>query len=151
MFAEKAEVLRPKLYRTALCYFGDPSVALDVLDEAVYRGLCACKKLKQPEYFDTWLTRILINECHREQKRRSRFHSLDDLPEPEAEELDSLPLREALQRLPKELKDVVILRYFSGCTLAETAETLQIPQGTVVTRQRRALKLLRLELEDVEL
>ena len=67
------------------------------------------------------------------------------------EELDSLPLREALQRLPKELKDVVILRYFSGCTLAETAETLQIPQGTVVTRQRRALKLLRLELEEVEL
>ena len=151
MFAEKAEVLRLKLYRTALCYFGDPSVALDVVDEAVYRGLCSCKKLKQPEFFDTWMTRILINECHREQKRRSRFRSLDDLPEPQAEELDSLPLREALQRLPKELKDVVILRYFSGCTLAETAETLQIPQGTVVTRQRRALKLLRLELEEVEL
>ena len=151
MFAEKAEVLRLKLYRTALCYFGDPSVALDVVDEAVYRGLCSCKKLKQPEFFDTWMTRILINECHREQKRRSRFHSLDDLPEPAAEELDTLPLREAILRLPKELKEVVILRYFSGFTLAQTADALQIPQGTVVTRQRRALKLLRLELEEVSL
>ena len=150
-FAQKAEILRPKLYRTAVCYFGDPSTALDVLDEAVYRGLCACKKLKQPEFFDTWMTRILINECHREQKRRSRFHSLEDLPEPAAEELDTLPLREAILRLPKELKEVVILRYFSGFTLAQTADTLQIPHGTVVTRQRRALKLLRLELEEVSL
>ena len=150
-FAQKAGILRPKLYRTAVCYFGDPSPALDVLDEAVYRGLCACKKLKQPEFFDTWMTRILINECHREQKRRSRFHSLEDLPEPAAEELDTLPLREAILRLPKELKEVVILRYFSGFTLAQTADTLQIPQGTVVTRQRRALKLLRLELEEVSL
>jgi len=93
----------------------------------------------------------LLNECHREQKRRGRFRSLEELPEPSTEELDCLPLQDAILRLPKELKDVIILRYFSGYTLAETAEALQIPQGTVVTRQRRALKLLRLELEEVSL
>ena len=150
-FAQNVEKLRPKLYRTAFCYFGDETAALDVLDEAVYRGLCACKKLRQQEYFSTWMTRILINECHREQKRRRRFRSFEELPESTAEELDCLPLQDALLRLPKDLKDVIILRYFSCYTLAETAEALQIPQGTVVTRQRRALKLLRLELEEVGL
>ena len=45
---------------------------------------------------------------------------------------------------------VIILRYFDGLTLAQTAETLQIPQGTVATRQRKALSLLRLELTDSE-
>ena len=97
------------------------------------------------------MTRILINECHREQKRRSRFRSLEEVPELTAEMLDALPLREAVQRLPKEWKDVVILRFFSGLTLAETAEVLQIPQGTVKTRQRKALQLLRLELEEAAL
>ena len=56
-FAQNVEKLRPKLYRTAFCYFGDETAALDVLDEAVYRGLCACKKLRQQEYFSTWMTR----------------------------------------------------------------------------------------------
>lgn len=41
-----------------------------------------------------------------------------------------------------------MLRYFTGLTQAETAQALEIPQGTVVTRQRRALALLRVELEE---
>ena len=149
-FARSVEAIRPKLYRTALCYLADPAAAADVLDEAVYRGLCASGKLRQPEYFDTWMTRILLNECHREQKRRNRFRPLEELPKPTEGDLDHLPLQQAIQTLPKELKDIVIWRYFSGFTLSETAEALQIPQGTVVTRQRRALKLLKLELEEVE-
>ena len=63
---------------------------------------------------------------------------------------DALPLRDAVARLPRDLRAVIILRYFDGLTLAQTAETLQIPQGTVATRQRKALSLLRLELTDSE-
>lgn len=42
----------------------------------------------------------------------------------------------------------MILRFFTGFTVAETAQALDIPAGTVATRQRRALQLLRLELEE---
>lgn len=147
-FAQRVEALRPRLYRTAFCYMGSEAMALDVLDEAVYRGLKSLKKLRQPEYFDTWMTRILLNECQRELKRRGRFQPLEDMPELSVEEFDHLPLQEAVRRLPKELRDVVILRYFSGYTQAQTAEALEVPQGTVATRQRRALQLLRLELEE---
>ena len=150
-FARRVEQLRPRLYRTALCYLGSEAQALDVLDEAVYRGLRSLKQLRQPEFFDTWLTRILIRECARELKRRSRFQPLETLPEPSSEELDALPLREAIDRLPKELRDVVILRFFSGYTQAETARALDLPQGTVATRQRRALQLLKLDLEEAYL
>ena len=146
-FAQNIEALRPKLYRTAFCYFGDETTALDVLDEAVYRGLCASGKLREPKYFATWMTRILLNECHREQKRRNRFQAMDSIQEPAAEELDDLSLQDAILRLPKDLKEVVVLRFFSGFTLSETAEALNIPQGTAATRQRRALNLLKLELE----
>ena len=43
----------------------------------------------------------------------------------------------------------MILRFFSGYTQAETADALEIPQGTVATRQRKALQLLKLDLEEV--
>lgn len=146
-FAGRIEQIRLKLYKTALLYLGDETAAMDALDEAVYKALKNIRKLRQPEYFDTWITRILINECHNENKRRNRWKPLEESPELSVEDYDSLPLREAIQKLPQELKEIVILRYFAGYTLAETSETLQIPQGTAATRQRRALKLLRLELE----
>ena len=147
-FAARLEPLRHKLYKTALLYLGSESPALDAVDEAEYKGLKSCWKLRQPEYFDTWLTRILINVCYDELRRRKRFVPLEDLPEESAEDYDGLPLREALGKLPEQLREVVILRYFTGYTLEETARALGIPRGTAATRQRKALQLLRLELSE---
>ena len=145
-FAKRVNCIRGKLYKTALLYLGNETLAMDVLDEAVYKALCSYRKLRQPEYFDTWITRILINECYNEQRRLARFRPLEEWQDVGEETLDHLPLKEAVRKLPKELKEVVILRYFADYTLAETAETLKIPQGTAATRQRKALQMLRLEL-----
>ena len=120
------------------------------MDEAVYKGFRACGTLREEQYCDTWLTRILINACNAELRRHKREVAMAELPETAQEAFDALPLRDAVGRLPRELKEVIILRYFTGLTLAETARTLDIPQGTVVTRQRKALRLLRLELTDGE-
>ena len=147
-FAKRVESVRTKLYKTALTYLGSESLAVDAVDEAVYKALCGKWKLRQPEFFDTWITRILINECYNELRRQKRFRPLDELPETAVQQFDALPLKEALGCLPKDLKDVIILRFFGGYTVAETARTLQIPPGTVATRQRKALGLLRLELEE---
>ena len=149
-FARRAEAVKQKLLRTAVLYLGSESAAAEALDEAVYKGLLACRRLRQPEFFDTWMTRILINVCCTELRRRRRELSYEELPETAAEAYDALPLREAVFRLPRELKELVILRYFSGYTLREAAEILEIPQGTAATRQRRALQLLRLDLGEEE-
>jgi RNA polymerase sigma-70 factor (ECF subfamily) len=124
---------------------GNPELSVD---EAVYRALKALRQLREPEYFETWLTRILLNECHRELRRRKRFSFGEEaLPESAGPDVyDGLPLKEAVLRLPEELRAVVVLRFFGGYSQKETAQALQIPQGTVATRQRRALALLRLEL-----
>lgn len=147
-FTDGVELIKARLYRTAYLYLGDKTSALEAVDEAIYKGLKARNKLREHKYFDTWLTRILINECKKELRRRKRISPIEYLPEGEAEEYnyDTLPLKEAISKLPEELRIVIILRYFSDYTLSQTAESLEIPQGTVVTRQRRALKLLKLEL-----
>lgn len=147
-FAVRVDAIRVKLFRTALIYMGNETQAADVLDEAVYKALCKHKSLRQEQYFDTWITRIVIHECYNELRRQKRVLLMDSLPENAAETFDTLPLKEAIRCLPKELKDVVILRFFSGYNLSETADILQIPVGTVSTRQRKALQLLRLELEE---
>ena len=150
-FAARTEAVRQRLYRTAYLYLGSEADALEAVDEAVYQALRALKKLREPEHFEAWLTRILLNECHRELRRRKRVAGEDALPDtagPDA--YDALPLKEAVRRLPEELRAVVILRFFTGYTQAETAAALDIPQGTVATRQRRALALLRLELGEEE-
>lgn len=148
LFTQRVEAAKEKLYKTAMLYMGSHMDAMDVLDEAIYKAWCAKNKLRQEMYFDTWITRILINECHNELRRQKRMCPIDELPETAAESYDHLPLKEAIGRLPKELKDVIILRYFSGFTLAETAQMLKIPQGTAASRQRKALQLLRLELDE---
>ena len=147
-FTQRIDASKQKLYKTAFLYMGSHSAAMDVLDEAIYKAWCAKNKLREEAFFDTWITRILINECNNELRRQKRLYPIDELPEMAAEELDHLPLKEAIRRLPKELKDVIILRYFSGFTLVETARMLKIPQGTAASRQRKALQLLRLELEE---
>lgn len=147
-YAVRADGMKERLYRTAFLYLGREAASVDAVDEAVYRGLCAHKKLREPEFFSTWLTRILINVCKEELRRRKRELLVEELPETAVEAFDALPLREAVRRLPRELREVVVLRYFTGLTLAETAQALGIPPGTVSTRQRKALSLLRLEFEE---
>lgn len=147
-FVTRAEALKAKLYRTAWLYLGSEAYALDAVDEAIYLGLLHYKRLRQPEHFNTWLTRILINACNAELRRRKRELAVEELPEAAGEELDHLPLRQAIAALPRDLRAVIILRYFQGLTLAETAQTLGIPAGTVSTRQRKALSLLKLELSE---
>lgn len=145
-FTARLEPLKPRLYRTALLYFGSESKAVDVVDEAVYRAWCKRKQLREPAAFESWLTRILINVCHDERRRQSRFRPLEELPEQLVEYYDNLPLKEAVGKLPESLKEVVILRYFAGYTQEETAKVLNLPRTTVLSYQRRALALLRLEL-----
>ena len=147
-FAARTEEIRIKLFRTAMIYLGNEHDALEAVDETVYRGLCAVKKLRQPEYFDTWMTRILINECYKMMRRHKREELTETMPEISQEEFDRLPLKDAIGMLPEELKDIVVLRFFGGFTMAETALILRIPQGTAATRQRKALSILRLALNE---
>jgi len=152
VYAQRIEQLKSRLYRTACLYLGNEALALDAIGEAIYRGLISVKKLREPAYFETWMTRILLNECKKVWRRAKREEPFETMPETAGEEqaFESLPLREAIRALPEDLREVVILRFYADFTQAETAKSLNIPQGTVVTRQRRALKLLKLELLEEE-
>jgi RNA polymerase sigma-70 factor (ECF subfamily) len=142
------EKYKKSLYRVAYSYMNDKTLALDALDEACYKGYVNRGKLKNEECFKTWLTRIVVNECLQLLRKNKREVLTDEIPEEVAETFDTLPIRDALGKLSQELASIIYLRFFGGYTLAETSEILKIPQGTVATRERKALALLKLELAE---
>lgn len=146
-FITEFESLKEQLFRVAFLYLRNETAAIEAVDETVYLAYKNLKKLKHPEYFKTWMTRILINVCKKELKRAKKITSIEEAPEQTHFDYDSLPLKDAIAKLPQELQIIINLRYFNAYTLVETAEILKLPQGTVATRQRKALALLRLELE----
>jgi RNA polymerase sigma-70 factor (ECF subfamily) len=147
-YVAQMENYKESLYRIAYSYMNDQTLALDALDEAIYKGYLNRKKLRNPEFLKTWLTRILINECLQLLRKNKREILTDQLPEISTENYDKLPLKEALSKLSEDLSNIIYLRYYGGYTLAEISVILEVPQGTVATRERRALTLLRLELEE---
>jgi RNA polymerase sigma-70 factor (ECF subfamily) len=105
--------------------------------------------LREPKYLKTWLVRILINECLKIIRINKKELNTDVFPESsQSFQEDSIHLRLAIENLPEDLKKVITLRYFGGFTIAETAEILGIPDGTVSTRSRKALEMLRIEISD---
>ena len=53
-----------------------------------------------------------------------------------------------MERLPEQYRQVVILKYFAGYTIVEISNMLELAQGTVATRMRKALELLRIEMSE---
>lgn len=137
------------LYRVAFGYLRDEAKSLDAVDEAIYQGYAHRHDLREPKYLKTWVVRILINECLKIIRNGKRELNIDVLPE-ESQNLgeDSIHLKIAINNLPEDLRKVIMLRYFGGFTISETAEILEIPEGTVSTRSRKALEVLRVEVSD---
>lgn len=149
-FTNRVKIIRGKLYKTAYLYLGEETSALNTVDEAIYKAMLSLKKLRRPEYFDTWISRILINECRNKLRRKELEIPMGTLNEKSVEQFNSVSLKEAVQCLPKDLKEPVILRLFAGSTTEETARILKIKYSTAVSRLRRAIKLLKFKrMEEV--
>lgn len=137
------------LYRVAYGYLHDETKSIDAVDEAVYQGYAHRHDLREPKYLKTWVIRILINECLKIIRSNKREINIDVfLENSQSFEEDSIYLRLSIDNLPEDLKKVITLRYFGGFTISETAEILGIPEGTVSTRSRKALEILRFEVSD---
>lgn len=147
IFFNRIEAIREKLYRIAYPYFNSESMAVDMVDEAVYQAYLKKRQLRQEEYMETWVIRILMNLCKSRYNKYKKQTGIEELPETATyEDYDNCSLKEAISKLPEQYRQVVILRYFGGYTIVEIGELLEIPQGTVATRMRKALELLRIDL-----
>ena len=153
-FHRLVEARKGELYKVAYCYARNKEDALDLVSETVYKAFISISKLKQPQYFNTWLTRILINTALNYLKKAERTVPLETDVSPAyregtaADEVDRLDLLAALEKLEGPLKTVVILKYFQDLPLTGVAQVMGCPVGTAKSYLHRALKILRLEMKE---
>ena len=144
-FAEKWEKSREKYYRLAYCYTKNEQDALEILSEATYKGYCHRHQLRQEEYFDTWMSRIIIFEAYRYLRQKKRWISFEQYEEGmeesgfETAEV-SMDIYRCLDGLEAGERTLLILKYLEDRSFREISEILSIPENTVKTRIYRLLK-----------
>lgn len=133
------------LYKTAFLYVKNEADSLDAVQECVTRGLLGIEKLKEPKYFKTWITRILLN-CIWQDQKRTQTVSLDEYREKGVENYlieEKVDLYDAIDSLNDQYKTAVILFYFQELKIKEIAQIMDIPEGSVKADLYRAKKQLR--------
>jgi RNA polymerase sigma-70 factor (ECF subfamily) len=152
-FYELISEKKSQLYKTAYAYVKNKEEAMDIVSDTVYKAYISIKKLKQPSFFNTWLTRILINTSLDYIKKSSRATLFEENANADTgiilkDDEQLIDLNVAVDKLNGEYKTIVILKYFQDMTLIEIARILQCPLGTVKTRLHKALGELRLDLKE---
>ena len=137
----------PWVHRLAYRLTGSESDALDVLQDtftylARRRGsLYLCAKMT------TFLYPVVRNQSIAANRKRRRIGAigLAELPQiaAESDDTDLAPLAAAMDRLPEEHREVVLLRFVQGLSMQDIAEAMDIPAGTVKSRLHHALRKLR--------
>jgi len=139
-----------RLRRVAYAVCGDWDRAEDLLQTALTKLYVAwprvCRDGREDAYVRQIIVRANLDEVRRPWWRRER-PGLDgfDPPAPEADLDTRQDLFGALQALPPMQRSVVVLRYWLGLSVAETAADLRISEGTVKSHAHRALSRLRSE------
>ena len=147
-FSERIADMMQTLYRVSYSQLNQPHDR----DEAVQECLCkAWKKLhqlKDEKFLQSWVIRILINECHNVQRRRKREVPTEELPERIVPPDANAELHDALLALHEKYRLPIVLHYIEGFQVGEIAYMLRLPEGTVKSHMLRGRQLLRNDLSE---
>ena len=147
-FTMRVRSMERKLYRIAHAILWSDADCADAIQEAVFKGWMKRGSLREERYFETWLVRILINEC----KNLIRRSKLAPLPLDDSLRADGddpgvdMHLRTALIQLPEKYRTVLLLHHLEGYSLNEVARILKLTPQLVKSRLHQARKLLRKNL-----
>jgi RNA polymerase sigma-70 factor (ECF subfamily) len=137
-------------HRAAYLVVHDAAAAEDIAQEAFLAAVRALDRFDRRRPFGPWLHRIVVNRAidHARARGLRREVALAELPDcaaPAAAERDGVVA--ALAALPPDQRAVIVLRHLLGYTPGEIAGLLALPRGTVNSRLRRGLDVMRRGLE----
>ena len=151
-----------EVYTLARRLVGDPHLASDVAQETLVRAWRALPRFRGDAALSTWLHRITVNTAwtHKKRARKHSGPSLEDLvdvAEPPGAETPEIAgemqelrgrLRVAMDRLPDQQRQVVILKDVYGWSHAEIASAMDITVTAAKVRLHRARARLARDLEE---
>lgn len=112
----------------------------DAVQNMIIKAYENIGNLRNEEYFKTWITRILINECN----KRNKIIPVSEIfaLETSDEKISEIDLKEAIKTLNLEFRVVIELFYFEDLSINDISKILNIPKGTVKSRLSRGKEKL---------
>ena len=155
-FSELAAAAIGELYRVAHLILRDRDLTNDAVQNALIAAWRDLRGLRDPDRFDAWLYRLTVRACHRSARsERRRFVTETELlPHHDAlgrDDKEGVIARDQLERgfrrLSTDERAVLVLHFYLDLPLAEAADTMGIPIGTMKSRLNRATQALRAALD----
>jgi RNA polymerase sigma-70 factor (ECF subfamily) len=144
------------LYRTAVHLVRDRTEAHDLVQEAYLQAWKAFHRFEPGTNCRAWLFKILINEVRHYRRRwfngktvvepEQSFEETLAFEPPVPEDIQDEDVLAALDEIPREFREVVLLSDVQEFSYKEIADMLSIPVGTVMSRLSRGRKQLRMKL-----
>lgn len=150
-FLDLLESRKEILYRTAFLYVKNERDALDILDETIYKTYSSLNNIKEEKYFNTYITRILINSSIDFLRKKKNLVYLENIEiEDNAKELyeEKLDLYSSIDNLVGIEKTVIILKYFQDQKIREISDIMNLSQSNVKNYLHKALTKLRCDLKE---
>ena len=144
------------MYRVAFSILRTEEEIYDAISSTTVIVFEKIQTLKNEEYYKTWLTRILINECYKIYNQNKKIIHLENYNQEKLTYNDNyadLEIKNLIKGLDKNLREVVVLYYFEDFSVKEIAKMIKIPEGTVKSRLSKAREELGKVLvkdEDIE-
>ena len=149
LFEELYEKYAKDVLRVSYFYLGDRQQAEDVTQDVFVRLLTHTPELV-PGREKAWLLKVALNRCRdlwraawvKRVVLGSPAMELTPAPDQLEDRLERQELLQAIQRLPADFKDVILLHYYQGLGIAEISQMLNVPEGTISSRLSRGRKKL---------
>jgi RNA polymerase sigma-70 factor (ECF subfamily) len=159
-FSELATAAIGGLYRTAYLILRDAELANDAVQNALIAAWRDVRGLRDPDRFEAWLHRLTVRGCYRVaryERRRSNTEvelmEMHDVPSADDNQR-LLAIRDQLERgfarLSAQERAVLVLHYHLDLPLAEAADVMGMPLGTMKSRLNRATQALRAAVDAQE-
>lgn len=153
-FAVLATQAADRLYRVAHRITRNPDGARDATQQALLEAWRDLPSLRDPDRWEAWTYRLLVNACHRASRADRRMSAAIRLlpvgtpvPDTALSVADRDELERGFRLLPFEQRAVIVLHHYLGLQLTEAAAILGIAEGTARSRLHRGTRRLRTALD----
>ena len=150
-FGDMVHIYQKELYRLAFHILKNKEDAEDALQETLYRAYSHLGQLKNPEYFKTWMVRILLNTAFEMQKKRKNNLDLDEYNDVIGKSEDittKIMLETVIREMDEKYQYVIFLYYYENYSVKEISEILNVSVMNVKQRLSRSRKILKEKLSE---
>ncbi|AMO85374.1 RNA polymerase sigma factor sigV [Solibacillus isronensis B3W22] len=146
---------KERFYLLAYSYTKNEQDALDVVQDSIQKAMIALNNIEKVDYMKSWFYKIVVRTAIDFLRKHKRLQVTDDetlhyLTPAQEDKYENVDLKHALAELPQMYSEIIILHYFEDLKIADVADILGIKLSTTKSHLYKALKILKIQLQDTE-